>query len=160
VSIQSSTSSAPAVGEPRSAEITISRWVNQPLPDFRGILCSHDVARLIRRPRWLLCSLALIGRFPRKQRYRGRPIGWQRSEVLEWLTRGLEAANDADFTLPAQRQGVPSKRHPHQACLPLECGERCLLPPACHQRLGRRACESPLFARQNRGSRHRPCSDK
>lgn len=37
---------------------------NEPLPDLHSILYSHDVARLTRRPRWLLCGLVLIGALP------------------------------------------------------------------------------------------------
>jgi hypothetical protein len=115
----------------RPVVVTISPWVNEPCPDLRRMLCSRDVARLIRRPRWMLYGLALIGRFPRKQRYRGRPIGWQRLEVLDWLTKGLDAANDESFNPPSQTQGACDWRHPRQTKLPLECGVRCALVRQC-----------------------------
>lgn len=111
-------------------KVTISRWVNEPVPDFRKILSSRDVARLTRRPRWLLIGLTLIRRFPRQQRYRGRPIGWQRLEVLEWLTRGLEAANDDEFGGASTGGDKGVQRRSRQACLPFECGESC---PAMRQ---------------------------
>jgi hypothetical protein len=130
VSIEHSTTGA-AARDPRSAPVTISRWVNEPLPDFRGILCSRDVARLTRRPRWFLSGLALIGRFPRRQRYRGRPIGWQRLEILDWLTKGLDAANDENFNPPSPNQDGHLKRHPRQTRLPLECGAQCALATQC-----------------------------
>jgi hypothetical protein len=79
--------------------VTISPWVNEPLPDIRGIMCSRDLARLTRRPRWELFGLALIGKFPRKKRYRGRPIGWCKSEVLEWMTRELTVAPESQQRL-------------------------------------------------------------
>ena len=40
--------------------VTISPWVNEPLPDIQGLLCSRDLARLTRRPRWELLSLIHI----------------------------------------------------------------------------------------------------
>lgn len=116
--------------------VSISPWVNEPLPDLRGILCSRDVARLTRRPRWMLYGLALIGRFPLKQRYRGRPIGWQRLEVLDWLTKGLDAANDERFDLSAHR--ARSKRHPHQTSLPLECSPQCVWAKQCRDLVRKR----------------------
>ena len=79
-----STASTMAEQKPRVA-VTISPWVNEPLPDIQGLLCSRDLARLTRRPRWELFGLALLGKFPRKKRYRGRPTGWCRAEVLEWM---------------------------------------------------------------------------
>src|ERR1700722_7913214 len=73
----------------RPMRVSVSPWVNEPLPDIHCILSSRDVARLPRRRRWVLCGLALIGKFPRKKRYRGRVVGWCRTEVLEWVTRDL-----------------------------------------------------------------------
>jgi len=69
--------------------VSLSPWVNEPLPDWEQLLSARDVARLTRRPRWMVVSLALLGRFPRKRRFRGRGIGWLRSEVVHWLTRDL-----------------------------------------------------------------------
>jgi hypothetical protein len=114
-----------ATENPAINRVTISPWVNEPIPDLREILCARDVARLTRRPGWILFGLALIGRFPRKRRYRGRPIGWQRLEVLDWLTKGLDAANDDDFNQPSQTLGTPLRHHPRQGRLPLECGTQC-----------------------------------
>src|ERR1700681_3278584 len=82
-----STSGVAAGQKTRAATVTISPWVNEPLPDLQGILCSRDIARLTRRPRWMLYWLTLIRKFPRKKRYRGRVLGWCRAEVLEWMTR-------------------------------------------------------------------------
>jgi predicted DNA-binding transcriptional regulator AlpA len=72
-----------------SHRISLSPYVNEPLPDWEALLSSHDVARLTRRPRWMVLSLVLLGRFPRKHRYHGRNIGWLRSDVLTWLSRDL-----------------------------------------------------------------------
>jgi hypothetical protein len=118
-----STAGVVAGQKTRRATVTISPWVNEPLPDVQGILCSRDLARLTRRPRWVLCGLALIGKFPRKKRYRGRGIGWCRAEVVEWMTRDLSVETESHQRLNAPRRCA--RRHPRQACLPLECGSRC-----------------------------------
>jgi hypothetical protein len=103
--------------------VTISPWVNEPLPDIQGLLCSRDLARLTRRPQWELFGLALIGKFPRKKRYRGRPIGWCKSEVLKWMTRELTVAADDHERLNGTHRCT--RPPPRQTCLPLECGSRC-----------------------------------
>jgi hypothetical protein len=107
----------------RATTVAISPWVNEPLPDVQGILCSHDLARLTRRPRWMLCGLALIGKFPRKKRFRGRVVGWCRAEVLEWMTRDLSVETQSHERLNASRHCA--RRHPRQVCLPLECLKPC-----------------------------------
>jgi hypothetical protein len=99
--------------------VTISPWVNESLPNIHEILCSRDLARLTRRPRWILCGLALIGKFPRKKRYRGRLVGWSRTEVLEWMTSELAVETEGH-----ERLNVPldcADRHPRQGCLPFDC---------------------------------------
>lgn len=122
--VDSSTSHIAFVGTTRaSSGVHLSRWINEPLPDLRNILCSHDVARLTRRPRWLLCGLALIGRFPPKKRYRGRPIGWCRSDVLDWMSRDLAVVPVKQECVNSYRRC--SRRHPRQACLPLDCATPC-----------------------------------
>jgi predicted DNA-binding transcriptional regulator AlpA len=75
--------------ERASKNVTLSPYINERLPDWEQLLSARDVARLTRRPRWMVVSLALLGRFPRKRKYRGRGIGWLRSDVLHWLTRDL-----------------------------------------------------------------------
>jgi predicted DNA-binding transcriptional regulator AlpA len=110
-----STTSAIAGQEPRGA-VTISPWVNEPLPNIQGLLCSRDLARLTRRPRWELFGLALLGKFPRKKRYRGRPIGWCRAEVLEWMTRELTVAPETRLNAPRRC----TRRQTRQRSLPLE----------------------------------------
>src|SRR5271170_2275060 len=67
--------------------VSISRWVNEPYPAWEQILTAHDVARLIRRPPWMLCSMAAIGQFPKKMRFRGKNIGWLKADILEWMAR-------------------------------------------------------------------------
>ena len=76
-----------AIAPARQGPLTISRWVNEPYPPLAELLSAHDVARLTRRPRWMLMGLGLIGQFPRRRRLRGQWIGWYRSEVFEWIAR-------------------------------------------------------------------------
>jgi predicted DNA-binding transcriptional regulator AlpA len=75
-----------------SRSVTLSPWINEQFPDWEQLLSAHDVARLTRRPRWMLAGLTFVGRFPRKSRYHGRAIGWLRSDVLTWLAKDLHLA--------------------------------------------------------------------
>jgi hypothetical protein len=77
--------------QPLFGTITLSPWVNEPLPPFSQLLTAHDIARLTRRPKWMLVGLSFVGRFPRKRRYRGRRMGWLRADVIEWLAKDLQA---------------------------------------------------------------------
>src|SRR6202051_20894 len=71
--------------------VTLSPWVNERFPNWEELLSAHDVARLTRRPRWMLTSMVFLRRFPRKRRYHGRGIGWLRSDVIHWLSKDLRA---------------------------------------------------------------------
>ncbi len=73
-------------GVPVRERVSISRWVNEPYPAWDQILTAHDVSRLVRRPPWVLSSMAAVGQFPRKQRFRGKKIGWRKADILEWMT--------------------------------------------------------------------------
>jgi len=73
---------------PRRADVTLPAWVNEPLPSYSDLLSAHDVARLTRRPRLVVLGMMLIGRFPRKQSFHGRRIGWLRDDVLDWIGKG------------------------------------------------------------------------
>ena len=96
--------------------VSLSPWINEPLPDWEQLLSARDVARLTRRPRWMVLSLALFGRFPRKRRFRGRGIGWLRSDVVHWLTRDLRTlrchAHSAAVLRPSgsKQMSLPFKR--------------------------------------------------
>jgi predicted DNA-binding transcriptional regulator AlpA len=68
-------------------QVSISRWVNEPYPAWDRILTAHDVARLIRRPPWIIRSLAAVGQLPKRQRFRGKKIGWLKADVLDWMAR-------------------------------------------------------------------------
>lgn len=94
--------------------VVISPWVNEPHPPLHNLLSSHDVARLTRRPSWLITSLSLIGRFPRKAKFHGRRTGWLRCEVLDWMARELSVVSEK-----APARCACAGRQPRQACLPL-----------------------------------------
>src|SRR6185437_9285251 len=104
----------------RAQRVSLSKWVNEKLPSFQELLTAHDVARLTRRHRWVLTALTLFKRFPRKQRFRGRRIGWLRSDVLGWLAEdiGLVTCHAAGRSRPVRLTG-------RQMCLPLECSGTC-----------------------------------
>jgi predicted DNA-binding transcriptional regulator AlpA len=95
--------------------VVVSPWVNEPYPPLTELLTSHEVARLTRRPRWLLLGLMMIGRFPKKARFRGRALGWWLPDILEWMAKDL---------LDRHRTSLRSLRQPRQACLPLESRTR------------------------------------
>lgn len=95
--------------------VAISRWINERYPPLHDLLSAHDVARLTRRPRWVLAALCLIGRFPKKLKFRGRAIGWWRSDVLTWLARDFPVTSDHAV---ANRSGA--RRSPRQISLPLK----------------------------------------
>jgi hypothetical protein len=106
--------------------VSISRWVNEPYPAWDQILTAHDVARLIRRPPWVISGMAAIGQFPQRLRFRGKNIGWLKADVFEWMagTYPYRAPKSSDKTT-RRRKLVPLS----QQSLPLECpGVRTLDP--------------------------------
>jgi len=107
-------------------DVTLPCWVNERFPAWAELLSTHDVARLTRRPRWLLASLMLVGRFPRKCRYRGRDIGWLRSEVLDWLSRE-RSPSSASKAHHHTTRGY-ARASSQQPCLPFECAISCRRP--------------------------------
>jgi predicted DNA-binding transcriptional regulator AlpA len=80
--LKSGSAKVPAV--PKNS-LSISKWVNEMYPPWAEILSAHHVARLTRRHRWVLNALEVLGRFPRKLHFQGRPIGWHRCDVARWL---------------------------------------------------------------------------
>jgi hypothetical protein len=114
MTVERSIQESAAAGSRHVTLLAISRWVNEPYPPLNELLSAHDVARLMRRPRWQLTGLCLIGWFPRKLRFRGRGVGWRRSEVLDWIARNVPINNN---DAPATQS---SEDHTRQACLPLE----------------------------------------
>ena len=112
-----------------SQDLRLPRWVNEPLPDLRALLSASEISRLTRRPRWLLLGLAVLGRFPKQRTHCGKPVGWHRADVLDWLTQNM--AVEAASTLHSQ-----DCRHarPSQACLPLENSHSRRTPSERHRR--------------------------
>jgi predicted DNA-binding transcriptional regulator AlpA len=98
--------------------VSISRWVNEPCLAWDRILTAHDVARLIRRPPWMLCSMAVVGQFPRRQRFRGKNIGWLTADILEWMARtsGYSVSTTSDKTNCCRRH---RPNPPNRQMLPL-----------------------------------------
>src|SRR6266513_5776010 len=70
----------------------LSKWVNERFPPWEQLLSARDVARLTCRRRWVLSGLMPLGLFPKRLQYQGRPIGWNREDVLDWLSRGMQRA--------------------------------------------------------------------
>lgn len=98
-----------------SQDLRLPRWVNEPLPDLRALLSASEISRLTRRPRWLLLGLAVLGRFPKQRTHCGKPVGWHRTDVLDWLTQNM--TTDADSNTES---GRCQHARPRQACLPFE----------------------------------------
>lgn len=133
--ISRSGTSTPAIV--RRSDVSLSKWVNERLPAWNELLGAHEVARLTRRHRWALTALALLGRFPKPQRFRGRAIGWRRRDVEHWL---LDAAGLST--------GADSAR-----CSSVPCGR--LRASTCEQRRDTRRCarrlrKSPAFCGRGR----------
>ncbi len=83
-----------------SQDLRLPRWVNEPLPDLRAILSANEISRLTRRPRWLLLGLAALGRFPKRRTHCGKPVGWHRADVLDWLTQNMTIETEGTYPLP------------------------------------------------------------
>lgn len=97
------------------SKVLLPKWVNERYPPLHELLSPRDVARLTRRPIWILSSLALLGHFPRRLRFRGRPVGWRRKEVLDWLARSFECS------APSPTHRKCEKQPPTQRTLPFVC---------------------------------------
>ena len=67
------------------ARARLSKWINEPCPEWTTLLTAREVAKLTRRPRCLLSALAFLGRLPPPKRYRGKALGWQRRDIERWL---------------------------------------------------------------------------
>lgn len=100
--------------------VSLSPWVNERFPGWDQLLSSHDIARLTRRPRWVLLGMMVFGRFPPKRRFHGRRIGWLRSDVLHWMADDIAIVSCRSRSGP--RAAYLSGR---QMCLPLNCATPC-----------------------------------
>src|SRR5260221_14246797 len=108
--------------------VSLSPYVNEQFPNWEELLSAHDVARLTRRPRWMVLGLALLGRFPRKRRFHGRGIGWLRSDGVRWLGKDLRTTQCHTNPSAVTRSRVMRERG-----LPLERG---CTPHTVRKRLG------------------------
>jgi predicted DNA-binding transcriptional regulator AlpA len=113
---------------PGSSYVAICPFVNEPLTPWHDLLPSRDVARLILRPKWLFYSLTLIGRFPRRRRFRGRSVRWLRWDIQAWVStkrqiRGYDRAGCRCKQSYRNAETIPAepRSDPHQRCLPLDC---------------------------------------
>jgi predicted DNA-binding transcriptional regulator AlpA len=88
--------------------VLLPEWVNEKLPALDQILSAHDVARLTRRSRWVVYALTLLGRFPRRQRFRNRAIGWTRHDVVTWLAERAPREREFRRRLHRRRTRSPS----------------------------------------------------
>jgi predicted DNA-binding transcriptional regulator AlpA len=85
------TESASAAPRSEGTRVLLSKWVNERSPAWHEILSAHDVARLTRRRRWILRTLTFLGKFPKRQRFHDRAIGWAKHDVLKWLAESAAA---------------------------------------------------------------------
>lgn len=104
-----------------SKGISLSPWVNERFPGWDQLLSSHDIARLTRRPRWVLLGMMVLGQFPRKRCFHGRRIGWLRSDVLHWMAE--DTAILSCRSRSSRRAAYLSGR---QMCLPLKRTNTCV----------------------------------
>ena len=127
ISTSESSSVAPSIIR-TSQDLRLPRWVNEPLPDLRALLTANEISRLTRRPRWLLLGLAALGRFPKQRTHCGKPVGWHRADVLDWLTQNMTIESDSTLNSRNCRHVRPS-----QACLPLELSQSRRTPSERHR---------------------------
>jgi len=92
---------------------SLSPWINDEFPRWSDLLTTHDVARLTRRHTWVISALALIGRFPKRARFHGRGIGWNRHDVTDWMARrsGCRATGGPPRWCRANQPNRSSCRH-------------------------------------------------
>lgn len=114
----------------RKERVAISPWVNERFPPLNELLRSQDVARLTRRPRWLIAGLCLIGRFPKRLNFHGHAIGWRRSEVLDWMGRDFVIEQTGGTTATSKLNRLAK-----QASLPFDNSDPC---PSARAPCGRR----------------------
>jgi hypothetical protein len=117
-----------------SPRVAISPYLNERFPPLDQLLTAREVARLVRRPRWYFCGLALLGVFPARRRFRGRWTGWMRSDVSRWMQKTSRVPR-AQPTV-----SYPAKVIVCQRRLPLECTECC--PSIRRRRRSRRPSKS------------------
>ncbi len=87
------TESIPAlpIAQAGRGRVLLSKWVNEKFPAWSEILSAHEVARLTRRCQWVVHTLTILGRFPKRQRFHDRALGWAKHDVLKWLAENAES---------------------------------------------------------------------
>jgi predicted DNA-binding transcriptional regulator AlpA len=80
------TSAAPAGGAANGDLRPIAREDRNELPStFDQILTTRKVVEIVGHHRSTLYRWMRVGDFPKKHSFRGRRVGWLRSEVEKWL---------------------------------------------------------------------------
>ena len=91
---------APSAASPD--RITLSKWVNERFPPWEQLLSAHDVARLTRRPRWVLLGLMLLVQPPK--------VSWGLTLNLILLALLASAATAFSLGCACARIGVAANR--------------------------------------------------
>lgn len=154
MSTDASGSGTPAASSVRRANVSLSKWVNERLPSWHDTLSTNEVARLTRRHRWILQALALLGYFPKAERFHGRRIGWRRADVKHWLSmRSPLRRTAANLTSKVTRTVSTPKQH----CLPLwRCRRRTDPRTPCSRHELPRHARLPDTQKRRRAHRSRP----
>jgi predicted DNA-binding transcriptional regulator AlpA len=80
------TSAAPASGAANEDQQPIGREDRNELPTtLDQILTTRKVVEIVGHHRSTLYRWMRVGDFPKKHSFRGRKVGWLRSEVEKWL---------------------------------------------------------------------------
>jgi hypothetical protein len=87
--------------------VEVPPCVDEPFPAWDEYLAARDLARLLRRPPWLLCGMVLLRRFPDKHRFRDPAIGWFKSDILDWMGRASSADAAANSLLEQPQKIAP-----------------------------------------------------
>jgi hypothetical protein len=117
----------------RARRVSISKWVNEPLPPLSELLTTHDVVRLTRRRRWVIAGLVLLRRFPKKRTFHGQASGWLRSEVFESIELWRTAKQPRKYIACVSRASVSVQqclalvrpRRPRPGCLSGRRSSKC-----------------------------------
>lgn len=127
-------------------------WINERYPPWTELLTAREVAGLVRRHPCELSALVVIGRFPRKRRFRGLASGWLRSDIEAWLEH--QPSRRKTTLAPGHCANVSRSRHCSAISRPS------FHAPACHgmrpSLSGRDLCRSLMIAATSRGSHDSP----
>jgi predicted DNA-binding transcriptional regulator AlpA len=116
----SGSGTTPATVIIHARNISLSKWVNEQYPPWTELLSAHEVARLTRRHPWVMTARTILGRFPKQQRFRGRRVGWRRSQLADWLATDQNTSHRRSE--PPRKPCTPLHL---QKSLALECTAPC-----------------------------------